>query len=88
MKAVISWFKCPFYLIFDLNFLMPTHFMEWRGGYFPRGPLAARTLKTTSFTRRSVRKRFIGNWLGNKDVTFHIQRYTGVNTELDFGGVT
>lgn len=26
------------------------------------------------------------NWLGNKDVTFHIQRYPGVNTELDFAG--
>ena len=26
------------------------------------------------------------NWLGNKNVTFHIQRYPGVNTELDFAG--
>ncbi|MBR6860790.1 MAG: hypothetical protein IKM73_05645, partial [Acidaminococcaceae bacterium] len=26
------------------------------------------------------------NWLENKDVTFHIQRYPGVNTELDFAG--
>ena len=26
------------------------------------------------------------NWLGSKNVTFHIQRYPGVNTELDFAG--
>ena len=26
------------------------------------------------------------NWMGNKNVTFHIQRYPGVNTELDFAG--
>ena len=26
------------------------------------------------------------NWMGNKNVTFHIQRYPGVNLELDFAG--
>ena len=28
------------------------------------------------------------NWMDNKDVSFHIQRYPGVNTELDFAGKT
>ena len=28
------------------------------------------------------------NWMDNKDVTFHIQRYPGVNTELDYAGKT
>ena len=28
------------------------------------------------------------NWMGNKNVTFHIQRYPGVNTELDYAGKT
>ena len=28
------------------------------------------------------------NWMGNKNVTFHIQRYPGVNLELDFAGKT
>ena len=27
-------------------------------------------------------------WMGNKDVVFHIQRYPGVNLELDFAGKT
>ena len=39
-----------------------------------------RPLSYRQFCRRYA------NWLGNKNVTFHIQRYPGVNTELDFAG--
>ena len=41
-----------------------------------------RPLSYRQFCRRYA------NWLGNKNVTFHIQRYPGVNTELDFAGKT
>ena len=39
-----------------------------------------RPLSYRQFCRRYA------NWLGSKNVTFHIQRYPGVNTELDFAG--
>ena len=39
-----------------------------------------RPLSYRQFCRRYA------NWLGNKNVTFHIQRYPGVNTELDYAG--
>ena len=39
-----------------------------------------RPLSYRQFCRRYA------NWLDNKNVTFHIQRYPGVNTELDFAG--
>ena len=39
-----------------------------------------RPLSYRQFCRRYA------NWQGNKNVTFHIQRYPGVNTELDYAG--
>ena len=39
-----------------------------------------RPLSYRQFCRR------YSNWLDNKKITFHIQRYPGVNTELDFAG--
>ena len=41
-----------------------------------------RTLSYRQYCRRYA------NWMGNKNVTFHIQRYPGVNLELDFAGKT
>ncbi len=41
-----------------------------------------RPLSYRQFCRR------YSNWLDNKKVTFHIQRYPGVNLELDFAGKT
>lgn len=41
-----------------------------------------RPLSYRQFCRRYA------NWLGNKNVVFHIQRYPGVNTELDYAGKT
>ena len=41
-----------------------------------------RPLSYRQFCRR------YSNWLDNKNVTFHIQRYPGVNLELDYAGKT
>ena len=51
--------------------------------YFAEGEVnGKRPLSYRQYCRRYA------NWLGNQNVTFHIQRYPGINLELDYAGKT